>query len=209
IAHAVGREPHEVRKENMVRAEQMPYRSITGLVFDNGDYAESVRQAASLIGFDEIRAQQKTPDASGRLIGVGFASFTEQTAHGCGEWVSRGTPVIPGYESANARMMPDGSLIIMVGIVSHGQGMETSLAQIAHQELGLDTKRISIKHGDTHLSPFGMGTFASRSIVMSGGAVAKACRELKAKMAQIAAFRLKEDEQDLIFADGKINGKSG
>src|SRR5690606_32404049 len=147
----------------MVREEQMPYRTITGLVFDNGNYAESVRQAAELIQYEAVRRQQRQGDPGGRLIGVGFASFTEQTAHGCGEWVSRGTPVIPGYESANARMMPDGSLMVMVGIVSHGQGMETSLAQIAHQELGIDPKHVSIKHGDTHLSPFGMGTFASRS----------------------------------------------
>src|SRR5690606_12684990 len=125
IAHAVGREPYQVRMENMVREEQMPYRTITGLVFDNGNYAESVRQAAELIQYEAVRRQQRQGDPGGRLIGVGFASFTEQTAHGCGEWVSRGTPVIPGYESANARMMPDGSLMVMVGIVSHGQGMET------------------------------------------------------------------------------------
>src|SRR5690606_17409463 len=146
IALAVGHELQAVRKENMVRPEQLPYQTITGLVFDNGDYAESVRLAAALIEFDYVKQLRGIPDAQGRLIGVGFASFTEQTAHGCGEWVARGTPVIPGYESANARMLPDGSLLIMVGIVSHGQGMETSLAQIAHQELGLDPKRISIKH---------------------------------------------------------------
>ncbi|MFA7679082.1 MAG: xanthine dehydrogenase family protein molybdopterin-binding subunit [Pigmentiphaga sp.] len=209
IAHAVGREPWQVRMENMVKPEQMPYRTITGLVFDNGDYPESVRQAAELIDWERVRAQQDKPDAQGRLIGVGFASFTEQTAHGCGEWVSRGTPLIPGYESANARMMPDGSLMVMVGIVSHGQGMETSLAQIAHQELGIDPKHVSIKHGDTHLSPFGMGTFASRSIVMAGGAVATACRALKAKMTLIAAHLLKAEPDSLLFEGGQVHAPSG
>jgi carbon-monoxide dehydrogenase large subunit len=206
VAHAVGREAHVVRMENMVPASAMPYRSITNLHYDTGDYAESVRRCAALIGFDKVRARQIKVEADGRLIGVGFASFTEQTAHGCGEWVSRGVPVIPGYESATARMMTDGSLMLMVGIVSHGQGMETTLAQIACEELGVDPARVSVRHGDTQVSPFGMGTFASRSMVMSGGAVAKACRALKAKMALIASHALKCDLDQIKFVEGKAQG---
>lgn len=219
VAHAVGREPYLVRMENMVPEQAMPYRSITNLLFDNGNYAESVKRAVKLINFDEIRsrqaqqrAQQQTQqheNKDGRLIGVGFASFTEQTAHGCGEWVSRGTPVIPGYESATARMMADGSLMLMVGIVSHGQGLETALSQVAHQELGIDPMNVSVRHGDTQVSPFGMGTFASRSMVMSGGAVAKACRLLKAKMEAIAAHTLKCDRSELTFADSTVFGPKG
>ena len=217
VAHAVGREPHVVRMENMVPASAMPYRNITNLHFDTGDYAESVRRCAELIGFEAVRAQQKRAEAKGRfgigadgrLIGVGFASFTEQTAHGRGEWVSRGVPVIPGWESATARMMSDGSLMLMVGIVSHGQGMETSLAQIAHEELGVDPAKVSVRHGDTQVSAFGMGTFASRSIVMSGGAVAKACRALKAKTAAIASHVLRCNESELRFADCAVHGPEG
>jgi aerobic carbon-monoxide dehydrogenase large subunit len=209
VARAVGREPHVVRMENMVPAKAMPYRSITNLNYDTGDYAESVRRAAELIGFEAVRARQKRGEADGRLIGVGFAAFTEQTAHGCGEWVSRGVPVIPGYETATARMMTDGSLMLMVGIVSHGQGMETSLAQIAHEELGLDPMQVSVRHGDTQVSAFGMGTFASRSIVMSGGAVAKACRLLKAKMAAIAAHALKCSVDEIKFGKGTVEGPNG
>lgn len=209
IAHAVGREPWTVRMENMVPEEAMPFRTITNLVFDNGNYAESVRRAMTLINFDDVRTRQLRKEADGRVIGVGFASFTEQTAHGCGEWVSRGTPVIPGYESATARMMPDGSLVLMVGIVSHGQGLETTLSQVAHQELTIDPAKVSVRHGDTALSPFGMGTFASRSMVMSGGAVAKACRGIKAKMELIAAHLLKCDRSALVFADGVISCPTG
>lgn len=209
VAHAVGREPCVVRMENMVPASAMPYRSITNLHFDTGDYAESVRRAAQLIGFEAVRARQKRAEADGRLIGVGFAAFTEQTAHGCGEWVSRGVPVIPGYESATARMMSDGSLMLMVGIVSHGQGMETSLAQIAHEELGVDPMQVSVRHGDTQVSAFGMGTFASRSIVMSGGAVAKACRLLKEKIVRIAAHALNCKPEEIRFADCAAHGPKG
>jgi carbon-monoxide dehydrogenase large subunit len=209
VAHAVGREPWQVRMENMVPAASMPYKNVTNLSFDTGDYAESVRRAAELVGFSDVRKRQKQAEPDGRLIGVGFASFTEQTAHGCGEWVSRGVPVIPGYESACARMMTDGSLMVMVGVQSHGQGMETSLAQIAHQELGIDPAQISIRHGDTQVSPFGMGTFASRSIVMSGGAVAKACRLLREKIASIAAHALGCSSQELSFSESEVKGPKG
>jgi carbon-monoxide dehydrogenase large subunit len=123
--------------------------------------------------------------------------------------VSRGVPVIPGYESATARMMTDGSLMLMVGIVSHGQGMETTLAQIAHEELGVDPMDISVRHGDTQVSAFGMGTFASRSIVMSGGAVAKACRGLKAKMAAIAAHTLKCAVNEVKFSGTRVSAPTG
>jgi aerobic carbon-monoxide dehydrogenase large subunit len=209
VAHAVGREPHQVRMENMVPASAMPYKNVTHLSFDTGDYAESVRRAAEMIGLPDIRKRQRQGEPDGRLIGVGFASFTEQTAHGCGEWVSRGVPVIPGYEAATARMMTDGSLMIMVGVQSHGQGMETTLAQIAHQELGVDPMQVSIRHGDTQVSAFGMGTFASRSIVMSGGAVAKACRLLKEKMATIAAHELGCLANQIQFSDCIARGPSG
>lgn len=209
VAHAVGREPYIVRMENMVPPEAMPHRNVTKLLFDGGDYPESVRRVAELINFDAVRARQKNKEPDGRLIGVGFASFTEQTAHGCGEWVSRGTPVIPGYESATARMMTDGTLMLMVGIVSHGQGLETTLSQVANQELGIDPMRVSVRHGDTQVSPFGMGTFASRSMVMAGGAVAKACRGLRAKMVIIAAYLLKCDQAALTFADSVISGPTG
>jgi carbon-monoxide dehydrogenase large subunit len=209
IAHAVGREPLDVRIENMVPPEAMPFRSVTRLLFDTGNYGESVRRVAKLIGFEEVRVQQKQPRSDGRLIGVGFASFTEQTAHGCGEWVSRGTPVIPGYETATARMMTDGSLMLMVGIVSHGQGLETTLSQVACEELGIDPMQVSVRHGDTQVSPFGMGTFASRSMVMSGGAVAKVCRLLRAKMAGIAAHLMKCQPEQVSFRDGATHGPDG
>jgi carbon-monoxide dehydrogenase large subunit len=106
-------------------------------------------------------------------------------------------------------MMPDGSLMLMVGIVSHGQGLETTLSQVAHHELGVDPMKVSVRHGDTQVSPFGMGTFASRCMVMSGGAVAKACRGLKAKMETIAAHVLKCDTSELRFADAVVSGPKG
>ena len=209
VARAVGREPHEVRMANMIRPEQMPYRSVTSLLYDNGDYATAVSQAADLVDHASVRARQKRGNGDDRLIGVGYASYTEQTAHGCGEWATRGTPVIPGYESATARLMTDGTLHLLVGIQSHGQGLETTLAQVAHQELGIDPMKVSVRHGDSSLSPFGMGTFASRSMVMAGGAVAKVTRKLRAKMGLVAAHLLQCEPDQVAFRDGRVFGPAG
>jgi carbon-monoxide dehydrogenase large subunit len=209
VARAVGRDPVEVRMENMVTAAQMPYTTIANLKFDNGDYPAAVKRCAEAIDLPAVRARQKTGEPDGRLIGVGFACYSEQTGHGCGEWVSRGSPFIPGYESCTAQLMPDGTLVLSVGIQSHGQGLETTLAQIAHEELGIDPARISVRHGDTSLSPFGMGTIASRSIVMAGGAVARTSRLMRDKILRIGAHLLQCDVADVRCAGGKVVGERG
>src|SRR5437868_11534612 len=182
VARAVGRDPAEVRIENMIRSEQMPFASVAGMRYDTGDYPASVRLCAELLDMPRVRARQKQGGVDGRLIGIGFASFTEQTAHGAAEFASRGASIIPGFESCTARILPDGSLILHVGIQSHGQGLETALSQIAYEELGIDPAKVSVRHGDTASTAFGFGTFASRSMVMSGGAVARASRMLRDKL---------------------------
>ncbi|MDP6121960.1 MAG: xanthine dehydrogenase family protein molybdopterin-binding subunit [Rhodospirillales bacterium] len=209
VAAAVGREPYQVRMENMVTPELMPYRSATELLYDNGDYPGSVAKAVELIGLDDVRRRQRGAEPDGRLIGAGFATYTEQTAHGCGEWVTRGVHVIPGFESATARLMTDGTLVLLTGIQCHGQGLETTLAQVACEELGMDPDRISVRHGDSGLSPFGMGTFASRSMVMAGGAVAGACRKIRDQIAVIAAHMLQCEPNEIELRDGGIFGPRG
>ena len=209
VARAAGRDPLEVRIENMVRPEQMPYTTVAGMVFDNGDYRASARLCADLIDLAAIRARQRQGEPDGRLIGIGFASYAEQTGHGCGEWVLRGSPFIPGYESCTARLMSDGTLVLMVGIQSHGQGLETTLAQVANEVLGIDPARISVRHGDTSVSPFGMGTLASRSMVMAGGAVTRATRLLQDKILKIGAHLLQCDPASVRCADGMVAGPGG
>lgn len=209
VARAVGRDPMEVRMANMVTAEQMPYETVGGMRFDNGDYPESVRRVASLVDYQGIRAHQGAAQPDGRLLGVGLASYSEQTAHGSAEWTRRGSPIIPGFESATARLNPDGTLVLLVGIHSHGQGLETTLAQIAYEELGIHPNDINVRFGDTGVSPFGFGTFASRSMVMSGGAVSNVCINLREKLALIAAHQLQCDVEQVRFADGEARGASG
>ncbi|NQU72878.1 MAG: molybdopterin-dependent oxidoreductase, partial [Rhodospirillales bacterium] len=145
----------------------------------------------------------------GRLIGVGLGSFSEQSGHGAEEWLRRRTPIIAGYETATARLNPDGTLELLGAIHSHGQGMETTLAQIAHEELGIHPDDVVIRQGDTAVSPFGMGTFASRSIVMGGGAVANACEKLRDKMGLIGAHLMQCDADAVSFKDGSVYGPAG
>jgi carbon-monoxide dehydrogenase large subunit len=207
VARAVGRDPVVVRRENMVRPDQMPYASSGGMLYDAGDYAAGVTLCAELLDLPSVRARQRQSEPEGRLIGVGFASFTEQTAHGAAEFASRGAAIIPGYESCTARILTDGSLVLMVGIQSHGQGLETALSQIAAQELGIDPARIAVRHGDTESTPFGFGTFGSRSMVMSGGAVARASRMLREKLCRIGAHLLQCDVAEVRCAEGAVIGR--
>ena len=206
VARAVGRDPLEVRLENIVRPEQMPYMTIANLLFDNGDYPRLLHLAATEIDVEAVRKRQQAGEQDGRLIGVGMSCYSEQTGHGCGEWVSRGSPFIPGFESCRAQLFPDGTLALYVGIQSHGQGLETTLSQVAFQELGIDPARISVRHGDTGLSPFGNGTIASRSTVMAGGAVAATCRLLREKVLKIGAHLLQCTVSDLRCENGFVKG---
>ena len=209
IAHAIGRDPVAVRIENMIRPEQMPYASITGMHYDCGNYPASVRLCAELLNLSQIRERQRHGEADGRLIGIGFASFTEQTAHGAAEFASRGASIIPGFESCTARILTDGSVVLMVGVQSHGQGLETALSQIACEELGIDPARISVRHGDTESTAFGFGTFASRSMVMSGGAVARTSRILRDKLCRIGAHLLQCDLAEARCEGGAVHGPKG
>ncbi len=209
VAHAVGRDPVEVRIENMIPPGAMPFTSIAGMRYDTGDYPESVRLCAELLDQPQVRERQRRGEPDGRLIGIGFASFTEQTAHGAAEFASRGASIIPGFESCTARVLPDGSLVLMVGIQSHGQGLETTLSQIACEELGIEPSHISVRHGDTESTAFGFGTFASRSMVMSGGAVARASRMLRDKIERIGAHLLQCEAGEVRCAGGAVIGPQG
>ena len=208
VALALEREPFDLRRQNIVTASELPYRTAAGLKLDTGDYVASLEAARDAIGLPEVRKRQAVSEPDGRRIGVGFAFYTEQSGHGTAEFMKRKFRVIPGYESANVRMLPDGGVIIYVGVQNHGQGHETSLAQIAAHELGIDPQRISLRYGDTAVGPYGFGTFASRSIVFAGGAVGKASRALAEKIRRIGAHLLQTDLAATRIEDGMVHGPS-
>jgi carbon-monoxide dehydrogenase large subunit len=209
VARAVGREPYEVRLENLVRPEQMPFENITKKHFDSGDYPECLRRAVAAIDLPAIRARQKRGEADGRLIGVGFSIFCEQAAHGTSVYAGWGIPMVPGHEQASARLTPDGGLELRVGIQSHGQGLETTLAQVANEVLGIDPARITVVHGDTELTPYSTGTWGSRCMVMAGGAVAGACRELAERVKLIGAKLLQAEAAEVRLEAGRVVAGSG
>ncbi|OZI60477.1 xanthine dehydrogenase family protein molybdopterin-binding subunit [Bordetella genomosp. 11] len=204
IAREVGREPWEVRLENLVRPEQMPYVNVTNKHLDSGDYPASLRKALEMIDAAGVRERQERGEPDGRLIGVGVATYTEQAAHGTSVFATWGTPVIPGFDQATARITPDGGLEVRVGVHSHGQGMETTFAQIANEILGIPVARIKLLHGDTGQTPYSTGTYASRSLVMSGGAVSQACKRLLPRVLHIAAHLLGVPAGQVAVGDGRF-----
>ena len=208
IARAIGHEPHEVRLKNLVPPEAMPFDNITGKHFDSGDYPECLRRAVAAVGLDKIRARQAAGGKE-RRIGVGFAIFCEQGAHGTSVYQGWGIPMVPGHEQASARLTPDGGLELRVGVHSHGQGLETTLAQIAHEILGTETAKVSLVHGDTALTPYSTGTWGSRCAVMAGGAVAAACRGLAERAKRIGARLLQSDPDNVSIEEGRVVGPVG
>ena len=204
IGRATGIEPIEVRLRNVVQADEMPYDNITKKHFDSGDYPRVLNMARQAIGLDVVRARQKAGDADGRRIGVGFAVFCEQAAHGTSVYFGWGVPIVPGHEQCRARLTADGVLELAIGAHSHGQGMETTMAQVANQVLGIAISKVRLSHGDTDKSPFSTGTWGSRSMVMSGGAVAAACKEMAKRVRQIAAKLLDCDAAALRLSDGQV-----
>lgn len=205
LARAAGREPSDVRLDCLVKQEDMPFNNITGKHFDSGNYAECLRRAVQAIDLEAVRQRQKTPEPDGRLIGVGTSIFCEQSAHGTSVYAGWGIPMVPGHEQAVVRLTPDGSLEIRVGVHSHGQGLETTLAQVAEEVLGIDTKRVRVVHGDTALTPYSTGTWGSRCMVMAGGAVARACTTLAERVGKIGAYLLEVPVETVKISDGIVS----
>jgi carbon-monoxide dehydrogenase large subunit len=204
IAHEVGREPWDVRLLNLVKPEQMPYVNVANKHFDSGDYPASLVRALEMIDAPAVRARQAQAEKDGRLIGLGVATYTEQSAHGTSVFAAWGTPVIPGYDQATVRITPDGGLEVRVGVHSHGQGMETTFAQISHEILGVEIQRTKVMHGDTGQTPFSTGTYASRALVMSGGAVSQACKNLVPRVLHIGAHLLGTTSEQVVLRDGAV-----
>jgi aerobic carbon-monoxide dehydrogenase large subunit len=209
IAVAAGLEPHEVRLRNLVEPHEMPFDNITNKHFDSGNYPEAVRRAVAAIDLPAVRARQRRGEPDGRRLGFGIAVFCEQGAHGTSVYHGWGIPMVPGREPAVLRLTPDGVLEVRAGVHSHGQSMETTLAQIAHDVLGIDTDRVRVVLGDTGVTPYSTGTWGSRSIVMAGGAVGQAAKELKERLLKIGAWLLQAPLDNVTWQQGAAVGPDG
>ena len=209
LAAELGLAPEVVRLKNLVRPEQMPFDNITNKHFDSGDYPEALRQALDAIKADAVRTRQLAGEPDGRHIGLGLSIYCEQAAHGTSVYSGWGIPMVPGHEQAGARLTPDGGLELRIGAHSHGQGLETTLAQVAHEILGLPVARTRLVHGDTAMTPYSTGSWGSRVMVMAGGAVATACTELADRIRRIGAHMLQAKVEDVRLEAGRVIGPSG
>ncbi|HYG43017.1 MAG TPA: xanthine dehydrogenase family protein molybdopterin-binding subunit, partial [Bordetella sp.] len=201
VAHELGMDPMETRRRNLISGSAMPYVTATGLHYDSGDYLVAVNAAEQ-----RVRERWTRKARPGRKVGIGYAMLVEQAGHGSVEWFRRGSPTVYGHEAARATLNGDGTLEIDVGTLAHGQGHATSYAQIAAAITTLPLEAIRIRQGDTAATPYGMGTVASRSIVMGGGAVTQACHMIVDKARRIAAADMGDAPEALRLADGVLHG---
>ncbi|WGF91036.1 xanthine dehydrogenase family protein molybdopterin-binding subunit (plasmid) [Marinivivus vitaminiproducens] len=209
VAQACGLPPEIVRLRNLVRPEQMPFDNVTNKHFDSGDYPQALNRALAAIDVERVRERQAEGEPDGRRIGLGFSIYCEQAAHGTSVYAGWGIPMVPGHEQACARLTPDGGLELRIGAHSHGQGLETTLAQIANATLGVPVARTRVVLGDTAMTPYSTGSWGSRVMVMAGGAVATACGQLAERARRIGAHLLQANPNDVRFEDGRVIGPSG
>jgi carbon-monoxide dehydrogenase large subunit len=201
-AYELDIDPAELRRRNFIQPEQFPYRSATGFVYDSGDYPRAMQKALDLIEYDKVRQEQEEARAEGKLIGVGLASFTEVVGAGHGaEYDIAGLRM---FDSAELRVHPTGKAILKLGVKSQGQGHETTFAQIVANELGIPVGDITVQEGDTDNTPYGLGTYASRSTPVGGAATAVISRKLKEKARRIAAHLLEADVDDIDIEPGRF-----
>jgi aerobic carbon-monoxide dehydrogenase large subunit len=197
-----GLDPVEVRRRNLV--DKFPYRSATGLIFDEGTYRETLDIAARTIDVELFRKRQQELRQKGRYIGVGFSTFIERTGYGTPAFAARGVEIIPGFDTVEIAMDPSGFVEARTGVSPHGQGLRTTLAQIIADQLSLSPDLVRIVHGDTDKSPYGFGTFASRSMVIAGGASMLAAVKLREKILDIAAHVLEVPRATLRLEAGNV-----
>lgn len=204
VARAVDREPCDVRAENLVPPEAMPFTDVTGKYFDVGNYSETLRMAREMIGLEQFRAEaaDRHRQEDSRVTGVGFATFYEQTANGSSFYAPWSMPIIPGYDQATVKLVPDGTLEVRMGLQGFGQGIETSLAQVASTLTGVHPDHIRVRLGDTEDTPHSVGSFTSRSIVVGAGALENATKILVERIKTIAARLMQVDTSMVELADG-------
>lgn len=210
-ASALGLSEIEVRRRNLVQPDEFPYRGVTGIVYDAGSYAESLETCAEAAGFRAWPDRQAAYRAEGRLVGLGFACFSERSAYGTEAFAQRRMAVTPGFENALVRMDGSGGVLVTVSSHSHGQGHATSFAQIAADRLGVHPGQVLVRYGDTDEAPPGWGTFASRSLGIAGSAVGVAAGRVADRLQEIAGHLLEAAAHEIELRDGqaRIVGSEG
>jgi carbon-monoxide dehydrogenase large subunit len=209
LADELGMDPAELRLKNLIRPEQFPYLCKTGWEYDSGDYPRALRLAMEIAGYEQLREEQAEKRARGELMGIGVSFFTETV--GAGPRKHMDILGLGMADGAEVRVHPTGKAVVRLSVQSQGQGHETTFAQIVAEELGISPDDIDVVHGDTDNTPFGLGTYGSRSTPVSGAAVAVATRRVRDKAKLIASAMLEVSPDDLEWEKGRwgVKGDPG
>jgi carbon-monoxide dehydrogenase large subunit len=211
LARELNMDPVEVRRKNFIQPADFPYAPadnlLAGLKYDSGDYEKALNKALEMIGYESFRKEQEEARKQGRYLGIGFSTYVEICGAAPSSWIGVG-PTGQGWgaamwESANIRVHLTGKTILTIGTQSHGQGHETTMAQIVSEELGIPMEDIIVQLGDTLGTPFGYGTYASRSAAVGGMAVYNSAQKIKEKAKRLAAHLLEASPDDMTFEGGK------
>ena len=204
-AYELDMDPADFRMKNFIKPEDFPYHSPTGFVYDSGDYHAALQKAMGIVDYEKLRKEQLQARSEGRLLGIGIASFTEVV--GAGPSKDYDIAGLKMFDSAELRVHPTGKAILKLGVKAQGQGHETTFAQIVAEELGIPATDVKVVEGDTDNTPYGLGTYASRSTPVAGAATAVIARKLREKARRIAAHLLEAAPDDLEWEPGKFSVK--
>ena len=200
VAHELGKDPAEVRRLNFIQPDQFPYKSAAGAVYDTGNYEGALDKALQIADYSSLRAEQAQKRAEGKIMGIGLSSYIEICGFG-----PKGSAPVGLYESARVRVEQSGTVMVYTGSSPHGQGEETTFAQIVAEEFSIPVESVMILHGDTDSTPEGRGTYGSRTTAVGGSAVYNATQRLKEKMKLIASHMLEASASDVTLEDGKFS----
>jgi carbon-monoxide dehydrogenase large subunit len=206
LAREVGVDPVEIRRRNFIGSDAFPYTSSAGLLFDSGDYAPALQQALDLVGYDDLRAEQRRRrDAGERThLGVGLSCYVEMCGLAPSRVLASLSYAAGGWEAATVTVLPTGNVQVVTGSAPHGQGHETVWSMIAADRFGIDPDRVEVLHSDTAIAPIGMDTYGSRSVAVGGTAVHLAADKVVAKARAIVAHQMEAAEEDLELVDGEF-----
>jgi aerobic carbon-monoxide dehydrogenase large subunit len=205
LADELGMDPAELRMANFIRPEQFPYVNKTGWTYDSGDYEATMRKALEMAGYEELLREQQERRARGELMGIGLSFFTETV--GAGPRKDMDIVGLGMADGADLRVHPTGKAVLGISVQSQGQGHETTFAQIVAEELGIPPEDVDVIHGDTDRTPFGLGTYGSRSTPVSGAATAMVARKVRDKARIVAAAMLEASPDDLEWTKGRWSVK--
>ena len=200
-AARLGLDALEIRRRNLIT--EFPHTSVTGIVYDAGSYRDAMEAAARVVDFAQFRARQQTMRADGRRLGLGISVFAERTGPGTPAFAARRMVITPGFERVELVMDPSGFVEARIGSSPHGQGLKTTLAQLIADEVGVAPKEVRVIAGDTDRTPYGWGTFASRSLVISGGACTLAAATLRERLQAVAGQVLEAAASDIEISDSR------